>query len=224
MEKYLKKMLYGITLLIPWVSLAHTSSLSCDLSRVDLAKVIDISHEANCLNLKKVDTFGSNTESENKEKDTYSRLQNDSSIDSLDCDTIHLPYTANFSQCWTANNGATIIGNNRASLTSQGQSITSPWIEIPSNTTGYCSYTILRDTTGPYWYSPDSSIGIILTVEDENGVISTHSTPSDESSTSYRVSFPATTGYLKLTITYTGSHAVRLLYIEDLNIFLEEVF
>ena len=219
MEKQLKKMLLGIALLIPWVSLAHDCSLSYDLSKVDHSKVIDISHEANYLNLKIVDTWGSNTESENEEKDTYSRLQNNSSIDSQDCDTIHLPYTANFSQCWTANDGATIIGNNRASLTSQGQSITSPWIEIPSNTIGYCTYTIVRDTTGASWHSQDSSVGIILTVEDENGVISTHSTTSSDSRMGWYVSFPATTGYLKLTITYTGSHAVRLLYIEDFIIY-----
>lgn len=162
MEKQLKKMLLGIALLIPWVSLAHDCSLSYDLSKVDHSKVIDISHEANYLNLKIVDTWGSNTESENEEKDTYSRLQNNSSIDSQDCDTIHLPYTANFSQCWTANDGATIIGNNRASLTSQGQSITSPWIEIPSNTIGYCTYTIVRDTNGASWHSQDSSVGIIF--------------------------------------------------------------
>lgn len=62
-------------------------------------------------------------------------------------DTVQLPYTANFTQGWTATGGASLISSQWAELNGSGQTLTSPWIEI--GTTGHIFFTLYlwRDTT-----------------------------------------------------------------------------
>lgn len=62
-------------------------------------------------------------------------------------DTVQLPYTANFTQGWTAAGGASLISSQWAELNGSGQTLTSPWIEI--GTTGHIFFTLYlwRDTT-----------------------------------------------------------------------------
>ena len=64
-----------------------------------------------------------------------------------DCDNVTLPYTVDFTQCWTAEGGAEIIDPNHAAITNQGQTLIGPWIESePGNT--FLSLGFSRDGDG----------------------------------------------------------------------------
>lgn len=134
-------------------------------------------------------------------------------------DTASLPYTADFMQGWTATGGTIIIDSNHASITSQGQTLTSPWINVPSITV-YYHFTDRRDTTGTYWNTRDSAIWYSVTVEDaDGGIVTTANWDSESSSQGILSSFPAPGGPIRFVFTYTDTHAVQLHYIENLEIY-----
>ncbi len=78
----------------------------------------------------------------------------------VDCNNITLPYTADFTQCWTAENGATIIDPNYVSLADPGQRIVGPWIETVPGTI-FCSF----NSTGEW----NENAAFFVGFEDENG-------------------------------------------------------
>ena len=120
----------------------------------------------------------------------------------VDCDNITLPYIADFSQCWTAENGATIIDPSHASITSQGQRLVSPWLQTqPGRTFIALSAEV---AVGREW---NENALFSLRVEDENGnhlselnnmyVDNIHFTPS----------FYSYGGRVRIVIEYTGTEA-----------------
>lgn len=54
--------------------------------------------------------------------------------------TVQLPYSANFTQHWTAN-GATVVDSNHVEFTYNGQEIVGPWMDLEAGMLKYI-YTI----------------------------------------------------------------------------------
>ena len=132
-----------------------------------------------------------------------------------DCDTLHLPYSADFSQCWRATGGATFIDSDHASITSAGQKITSPWLESE------------RGKTFVYWYmqrdgNPDyNSEQYILTIESENGVIERWS--EYVRNTVVSNSFISPGGRIRLSFEYIGSNPVPSFLISSVKLFQYDI-
>lgn len=85
------------------------------------------------------------------------------------CDTIvyTLPYTADFTQCWTAADGANIVDDNTANMFANHSTITSPLIHCDSNT--YIHYTVMPGpgvTDSVAW---SSSVSLTMKLYDTEG-------------------------------------------------------
>lgn len=147
---------------------------------------------------------------------------NGSTTDSLmvsvaDCDSISLPYTADFTQCWTADGGAVITDSAHAYITSQGQKLTSPWLMTQPGLTFIGM--ILSRPSGEEW---NENALYSMRVEDENGVLAlwdnqyvqpVFSTPS----------FYSNGGRVRVVFEYTGSVAVSSFYIESFAMYQYEM-
>ena len=119
------------------------------------------------------------------------------------CDTITLPYTADFSQCWTAENGATIIDNNHAQVCSQGEQITSPWINtVPGKV--FLTWTTSRDCQT--WDESDPrDIQIVFYAENAGGdIIASGSAMPAYMDSIQRFSFDSPGGPMRLLIGYNN--------------------
>lgn len=118
----------------------------------------------------------------------------------VDCDSIALPYSADFMQCWSAEGGATIIDPNHVSLTSQGQKLTGPWMEsVPGKT--FFRYDMSQANDGNW------SV-ILLKIESEEGVVTSWEEFPGNSWGNYRTQFNSPGGRIRLVIEYTGSQAL----------------
>ena len=84
----------------------------------------------------------------------------------VDCDSIALPYIADFTQCWTAEGGATIIDPTHAAITSAGQKVTSPWMESESGKS-FLRFAFSCDNN--HDWNPNQTVRI--TIENNNGII-----------------------------------------------------
>ncbi len=136
------------------------------------------------------------------------------------CGGFTLPYTADFTQCWTAENGATILDANHASINGQGQRLTSPWFTAPE---GKCffNWSYIRDYSGDYWYNYDDSLtSVSVTVESESGEVAFLSAyDSYESGSSFQNSYISNGGRYRLIFEYNSTHPVHLLHLSNVAVF-----
>ena len=128
------------------------------------------------------------------------------------CDTIvyQLPYTADFTQCWTALNGAEIVDEQHASFNGLGQELRSPWIEFEGGEC-YIDFTILRDDlNNPWWYEPDSTASLHVYILNEDGEIAYFDIGSSSKSDGFTFNFVAPAGRLRCVFenTDTAAHAM----------------
>lgn len=131
-----------------------------------------------------------------------------------DCDSIvnQLPYTANFTQCWTAEGGASIIDSNHASITSTGQKITSPWMQSVAGNT-YLAWTQQRE--GDCNYETEQ---FVITIEDENGVVQSWTESAGNWGSSVN-NFTSPGGPIRVSFEYIGSNIVPSFRISDVAIY-----
>lgn len=121
----------------------------------------------------------------------------------VDCDSIALPYSADFMQCWSAEGGATIIDPNHVSLTSQGQKVTGPWMEsVPGKT--FFDYHVSHANNGNW----NENIRILLKIESEEGVVTSWESYPSNGWGHYGIQFNSPGGRIRLVIEYTGSQAL----------------
>lgn len=134
--------------------------------------------------------------------------------DTLPCDTVELPYFSDFSQCWTATGGATIIDSAHASIVSQGQKITSPWMNASAGTCFFRYNTIRFDDPE---YSPDEQITVRFEAEDGTNVYSTQGWPwgSNGSVSTNSGCFQHAGGLIRVTFEYSGNTPVPTLKVVD---------
>lgn len=147
---------------------------------------------------------------------------NGSTTDSLmvsvaDCDSISLPYTADFTQCWTADGGAVITDSAHAYITSQGQTLTSPWLMTQPGLTFIGM--ILSRTNGEQW---NANARYSMRVEDENGGL-LYGFEDDVRPTFSNPSFYSNGGRVRVVFEYTGSVAVSSFYIESLVMYQYDI-
>lgn len=138
---------------------------------------------------------------------------------STDCDYIALPYTADFTQCWTALNGATIIDAGHASINGLGNKVIGPWLSSEYNKV-YISYHYIR-SYGDYWSSTDSATRIRMIIELEDGTV-----VSDSRETFYQsndglntyIYIPSSRRF-RVIIENDGGATLPLLHLSDVFIF-----
>ena len=116
-----------------------------------------------------------------------------------DCGNIALPYTADFTQCWTAGGGAVITGSNEAFLTSQGQTLTSPWILTQPGMKFICLRAITADE-----YQWNENALYSIRVEDEYGVLAGWDNYYVQPSL-VSPSFYSNGGRVRVVLEYTGN-------------------
>ena len=133
-----------------------------------------------------------------------------------DCDSIVLPYTADFTQCWTTEGGATIIDGNHVSLTSNGQRIVSPWLEsLPGRTfLAFCGEVEEN-------YNWNSDAYFTITIEDENGIISNLSYTVQNLNARPSIISPG--GRIRVAFEYTGSIATPSFQITDVAVYQYQI-
>ena len=127
-------------------------------------------------------------------------------------DTVQLPYTANFTQGWTATGGATIIDSNHASITSQGQKITSPWIQSEP---GKTFFVWGQQREGEVNYESEF---FSITIENEYGIIESWNENAGTWGSS-RTYFISPGGSIRVSIEYTGSSPVTTLQINEIALY-----
>ncbi len=133
----------------------------------------------------------------------------------VDCNNISLPYTADFTQCWTAENGATIIDPGHAAIISNGQKITSPWMQsVPGKT--FFFYAMDREGSGDW-----DNERVIYTVESENGVIIIWSnTPWNGTDLQY---FDSPGGRIRVSMEYIGNNPLPSLQFHDVRLYQYQI-
>lgn len=130
----------------------------------------------------------------------------------VDCDSISLPYEADFTQCWAAEGGASIIDSNHASITSAGQKITSPWMQSVAGNT-YLAWTQQRE--GDCNYETEQ---FVITIEDENGVVQSWTESAGNWGSSVN-NFTSPGGPIRVSFEYIGSNIVPSFRISDVAIY-----
>lgn len=135
------------------------------------------------------------------------------SCDTLPCDTVQLPYLADFTRCWTADNGAVVNSPQSVSLMGQGQKIESSWIEtLPGNV--FVAFTTRRDGE-PLW---DGTEDCLMTVENEDGEIYyTRFTPGDYSE--FTPYFTSPGGLVRVRFEYIGSTPIPSFQLTNVAVF-----
>lgn len=94
-------------------------------------------------------------------------------ITPVDCDSITLPYFADFTQCWTATGGATIINSNLTKLDGYGQTLTSPWILLGDEGSLFYDYWYYRDTASGVssWEYLDDGVQYSIYIRTQDGTL-----------------------------------------------------
>lgn len=133
--------------------------------------------------------------------------------DTGSCDTVQLPYLANFNRCWTADNGAVVNSSQSVSLMGQGQKIVSPWMEtLPGKV--FVSFTTRRDGE-PLW---DETEYCLMTVENEYGEIyNTRFTPGDYNE--FTPYFTSPGGLLRVRFEYIGSTPIPSFQLTNVAVY-----
>ncbi len=129
----------------------------------------------------------------------------------VDCDSLSLPYIADFTQCWTTENGATLLNPIQASITSQGQKITGPWLESEPGM-GFVYLSFRRDDEN--WGGNSESIRI--SVESPSGVVAFYDVSAGYWSDTYPFNSPG--GPVRVSVEYTGSTPVPSFTVNDIAI------
>ena len=132
-----------------------------------------------------------------------------------DCSNLTLPYSANFTQCWTASGGATVVDANHASITSYGQKIVSPWLQSAPGKT-YVAFTIVRED-GVSWEQENNNEQVTITFENANGSVDQGNLWPGNSG--YQLEFQSNGGPIRVTFEYTGNSPVSVCQIADVHIF-----
>ena len=133
------------------------------------------------------------------------------SVSAQDCDSLSLPYTADFTQCWTATGGATVIDQTHAAITSYGQKIVSPWLQSEAGKT-FLVWTIQRDGDVD-WSNEEYTI----VVESENGLVERWTDGPGSWRNGYYFISPG--GRIRISFEYTGNNAVPTFQISDVVVF-----
>ena len=137
------------------------------------------------------------------------------SAGAADCANISLPYDADFTQCWTANGGASIVDATHATINTQGQELVSPWFTAQPGKV-FVAGTFMHDED--WEYDQDCNCKLKVIFEDEQGII-------DERelcvSTWWEFSIGAETegGLMRVRFEYIGSAPMPTLQISDVAIF-----
>lgn len=134
----------------------------------------------------------------------------------VDCDSISLPYSADFTQCWTAEGGATIIDPYHVSLTSQGQKLTGPWMEsAPGNSFFHFVY---HCDDNHEWNSNQT---VRITLENEDGVIVSWVDQIGNWGGRYRFDSPG--GPIRASFEYTGSQSCNEFVVSDVAVYSYQI-
>lgn len=128
----------------------------------------------------------------------------------VDCDSIFLPYTADFTQCWTVENGATVIDATHAAITSAGQKITGPWMESAPGKI-FFHFALPQGNDG-IW---NENMGILLTIENENGTIASWQENPSGGWGSFLLYFDSPGGRIRLVAEYIGSQPLPSFTLGD---------
>lgn len=133
-----------------------------------------------------------------------------------DCDSIVLPYTADFTQCWTAENGATIIDDNHASIISNGQKLTSPWLEsLPGRT-----FLTFRGEVDEN-FDWNSNAEFMIRIEDEYGELSSWSYLVQN--IMVKPSFISPGGRIRVVFEYIGNNTASSFQISNVSVFQYQI-
>lgn len=133
----------------------------------------------------------------------------------VDCNNISLPYSADFMQCWTAENGATIIDPNHAAINSSGQRIVGPWMEsVPGKT--FIQWSTQRD--GSLNYDTER---YIVSVESEDGVFASWWDYAGSWSSGQTITSPG--GRIRISFEYAGTSSVSTFQISDLILYQYQI-
>ena len=133
-----------------------------------------------------------------------------------DCDSIVLPYSADFTQCWTPQGGATIIDANHVAITSNGQMMVGPWLEsLPGKT-----FLSFRCDVGD-GYEWNDNAEFVFRIEDENGVVSSWSTYVQNMTP--KPSFISQGGRIRVVFEYIGTSATPSLQISDVSVYQYQI-
>lgn len=131
-------------------------------------------------------------------------------------DTVQLPYTANFTQGWITENGATIIDSTHASITSSGQKITSPWMEsVPGNSFFHFVY---HCDDNHEWNSNQT---VRITLENEDGIIVSWEDQIGNWGGCYRFDSPG--GPIRASFEYTGSQSCSEFVVSDVAVYSYQI-
>ena len=134
------------------------------------------------------------------------------------CSNIALPYTADFTQCWSATGGATIIDYNHASFPAQGQKLTSPWFTAPQGMC-YIAFRLTRDYNPSGWNDWDSVRHYKVTIEDENGYRYENEFESTQSWDGRISHFNSSGGLYRVSFEYTDAQPAHLMHLSDVKVF-----
>lgn len=148
---------------------------------------------------------------------------NGSTTDSLmvsvaDCDSISLPYTADFTQCWTAEGGAVITDSAHAYITSQGQKLTSPWLETVAGRT-FLDWREQREGMPAY----DGTERYSVTIEDSNGEIIERWDEQYVDGYGFCYGFESPGGLIRVVFEYTGSQTVPSFLLSNVALYQYDI-
>lgn len=148
---------------------------------------------------------------------------NGSTTDSLmvsvaDCDSISLPYTADFTQCWTADGGAVITDSAHAYITSQGQTLTSPWLETVAGRT-FLDWREQREGMPAY----DGTERYSVTIEDSNGEIIERWDEQYVDGYGFCYGFESPGGLIRVVFEYTGSQTVPSFLLSNVALYQYDI-
>lgn len=129
------------------------------------------------------------------------------------CDSINLPYSANFTQCWYVDGGATIIDSNHAAVTRQGQNLYSSGIQSNPGET-FIHWVTTREGEANY-----ETERYTVYINNEIGVVTSWEITPYSSSDSYVMSFSNPGGRFYISIQYNGSNPVPSLRFSDIAIY-----
>lgn len=133
-----------------------------------------------------------------------------------DCDSIGLPYTADFTQCWTPEGGATIMDANHVSITSNGQRVVSPWLEsLPGKT-----FLAFRGEVGDD-FNYNNNAELRITIEVENGYISSWTYLVDNLNA--KQSFISPGGRIRVVFEYISNNATPSFQICDVSLYQYQI-
>ena len=131
------------------------------------------------------------------------------------CSNISLPYNANFTQCWSANGGATIVDATHATINTQGQGLVSPWFEAQPGQV-FVAGTFIHDEDWEYDEDCNCELNVIL--ENENGIIEEYQ-PCVNTWWDFSFGVATNGGLMRVRFEYVGSVPLPTLQISDVAIF-----